>query len=75
MLLISVFVMNYIKQRQADKAEALDSARSVEAAINHLIVSYRFLDIGMPKLGDRGRCGCFWVLFSSTRALSAGWHD
>jgi hypothetical protein len=29
--------MNYIKQLQADKAEALDSARSVEAAINHLI--------------------------------------
>ena len=34
---ISVFVMNYIKQLQADKAEALDSARSIEAAINHLI--------------------------------------
>jgi hypothetical protein len=29
--------MNYIKQLQADKAEALDSARSMEAAINHLI--------------------------------------
>ena len=29
--------MNYIKQLQADKAEALDSARSVEAAINGLI--------------------------------------
>ena len=29
--------MNYIKQLQADKAEALDSARSVEAAINDLI--------------------------------------
>ena len=29
--------MNYIKQLQADKAEALDSARSIEAAINHLI--------------------------------------
>ena len=29
--------MNYIKQLQADKAETLDSARSVEAAINHLI--------------------------------------
>ena len=29
--------MNYIKQLQAEKAEALDSARSVEAAINHLI--------------------------------------
>ena len=28
--------MNYIKQLQADKAEALDSARSIEAAINHL---------------------------------------
>ena len=29
--------MNYIKQLQTDKAEALDSARSIEAAINHLI--------------------------------------
>jgi hypothetical protein len=29
--------MNHIKQLQADRAEALDSARSVEAAINHLI--------------------------------------
>jgi hypothetical protein len=29
--------MNYIKQLQADKAEALDSAHSIEAAINHLI--------------------------------------
>jgi hypothetical protein len=29
--------MNYIKQLQADKAEALESARSIEAAINHLI--------------------------------------
>ena len=29
--------MNYIKQLQVDKAEALDSARSIEAAINHLI--------------------------------------
>jgi hypothetical protein len=29
--------MNYIKQLQADKAEALDSARSIEAAIHHLI--------------------------------------
>ena len=29
--------MNYIKQLQADNAEALDSARSIEAAINHLI--------------------------------------
>jgi hypothetical protein len=29
--------MNYIKQLQADKAEAFDSARSIEAAINHLI--------------------------------------
>ena len=36
-LYLSVFAMNYIKQLQADKAEALDSARSVEAAINHLI--------------------------------------
>jgi Domain of unknown function (DUF3560) len=33
----SVFTMNYIKQLQADKAETLDSARSIEAAINHLI--------------------------------------
>jgi hypothetical protein len=33
----SVFTMNYIKKLQADKAEALDSARSIEAAINHLI--------------------------------------
>jgi hypothetical protein len=29
--------MNYIKQLQADKAEALDVARSIETAINHLI--------------------------------------
>ena len=29
--------MNYIKQLQADNAAALDSARSIEAAINHLI--------------------------------------
>jgi hypothetical protein len=29
--------MNYINQLQADKAEALNSARSIEAAINHLI--------------------------------------
>ena len=29
--------MNYIKQLQVDKAEALDSARSIEATINHLI--------------------------------------
>jgi hypothetical protein len=29
--------MNYTKQLQADIAEALDSVRSVEAAINHLI--------------------------------------
>ena len=36
-LYLSVFAMNYIKQLQADKAEALDSARSVEAAVNHLI--------------------------------------
>ena len=34
---LSVTSMNYIKQLQADKAEALDSARSIEAAINHLI--------------------------------------
>jgi hypothetical protein len=29
--------MNYIKQLQADKAEALGSARSIETEINHLI--------------------------------------
>ena len=29
--------MNYIKQLQADKAETLDAARSIETAINHLI--------------------------------------
>ena len=29
--------MNYIKQLQADKAEALDSARSIETEINDLI--------------------------------------
>ena len=29
--------MNYIKQLQADKAEALDAARSIETAVNHLI--------------------------------------
>jgi hypothetical protein len=29
--------MSYIKRLQADIAEALDSARSVEAAIDHLI--------------------------------------
>jgi hypothetical protein len=29
--------MNYIKQLQAAKAEAIDSARSIEAAINHHI--------------------------------------
>ena len=29
--------MNYIKQLQADKAEALNSTRSIETAINHLI--------------------------------------
>ena len=34
---MSVTSMNYIKQLQADKAEALDSSRSIEAAINHLI--------------------------------------
>jgi hypothetical protein len=31
--------MNYIKQLQADKAEALDSARSIETEIN-LLISY-----------------------------------
>jgi hypothetical protein len=29
--------MNYIKQLQADKAETLDAARSIETAVNHLI--------------------------------------
>jgi hypothetical protein len=29
--------MNYIKQLQADKAEALDSARSIETEINDLV--------------------------------------
>jgi hypothetical protein len=29
--------MNYIKQLQADKADALDAARSIETEINHLI--------------------------------------
>jgi hypothetical protein len=29
--------MNYIKQLQADKAEALESGRSIEAATNHLV--------------------------------------
>jgi hypothetical protein len=29
--------MNYIKQLQADKADALDSARSIETEINDLI--------------------------------------
>ena len=29
--------MNYIQQLQADKAEALDSARSIETEINDLI--------------------------------------
>ena len=37
MIYLSVFAMNYIKRLQADKAETLDSARSIEAAINHLI--------------------------------------
>jgi hypothetical protein len=36
-LYISVFYMNYINQLQADKAEALDSARSIETEINDLI--------------------------------------
>ena len=35
--------MNYIKQLQADKAEALDSARSIETEINDL-VSYLCCD-------------------------------
>jgi hypothetical protein len=42
--------MNCIKQLQADKAEALDSARSIEAAINHLI-SY----LSCPKFHDDTR--------------------
>jgi hypothetical protein len=29
--------MNYIKQLQADKAEALDAAQLIETEINHLI--------------------------------------
>ena len=29
--------MNYLKQLQADKAEALDATRSIETAVNHLI--------------------------------------
>jgi hypothetical protein len=33
--------MNYIKQLQADKAEALDAARSIETEINHLISYYQ----------------------------------
>jgi hypothetical protein len=40
---ISVFYMNYINQLQADKAEALDSARSIETEINDLI-SYLWCD-------------------------------
>ena len=36
-LYLSVLTMNYIKQLQAGKAEALDAARSIETAINHLI--------------------------------------
>jgi hypothetical protein len=35
--------MNYINQLQADKAEALDSARSIETEINDLI-SYLWCD-------------------------------
>jgi hypothetical protein len=35
--------MNYIKQLQAEKAEALDSARSIETEINDL-VSYLCCD-------------------------------
>jgi hypothetical protein len=35
--------MNYIKQHQADKAEALDSASSIETKINDL-VSYLYCD-------------------------------
>ena len=36
-LYLSVLMMDYIKQLQADKAEALDAARPIETAINHLI--------------------------------------
>ena len=36
--------MNYIKQLQADKAEALATARLIETEINHLI-SYNFLSL------------------------------
>jgi hypothetical protein len=34
---LSVLFVNYIKQLQADKVEALDSARSIETEINDLI--------------------------------------
>ena len=34
---IAVIAMNYIKQLQADKAEALAAARLIETEINHLI--------------------------------------
>jgi hypothetical protein len=50
MLYLSVFVMNYIKQLETDKTEALDSARSIEAAINHLI-SY----LSCPQVSRRYR--------------------
>jgi hypothetical protein len=41
--------MNYIRQLQADKAEALDSTRSIEAAINHLI-SYLSTDRAAARI-------------------------
>ena len=41
--------MNYIKQLQADKAEALDSARSIEAAIKH---PSHFLSV-LPQVSRR----------------------
>ena len=36
-LYLSVTSMNYIKQLQADRAEALAAARPIETEINHLI--------------------------------------
>jgi hypothetical protein len=54
-LYLSVFAMNYIKQLQADKAEAFGSARSIEAAINHLISvchALSFTSIRGYRVGD-----------------------
>jgi hypothetical protein len=47
--------MNYIKQLQADKAVALDSARSIEAAVNpsHFLSSCPNL-LGLFRVGVRG---------------------